>query len=161
MVHAEIVNAADNELYLRDKYYTPFLDLAIVYYMDGVHKYFDTYQEGVLFNQVLENIRKESCFCLKYDSGLYLADENGKNISIVAILDTQLLDSIREKLKIPFYLLPQSRYEIKVIPADEILELEKLESLQEELIASNDNLPADYIVTNHIYYYDSGLSIAV
>lgn len=62
MVHAEIVNAADNELYLRDKYYTPFLDLAIVYYMDGVHKYFDTYQEGVLFNQVLENIRKESCF---------------------------------------------------------------------------------------------------
>ena len=161
MVHAEIVNAADNELYLRDKYYTPFLDLAIVYYMDGVHKYFDTYQEGVLFNQVLENIRKESCFCLKYDSGLYLADENGKNISIVAILDTQLLDSIREKLKIPFYLLHQSRYEIKVIPADEILELEKLESLQEELIASNDDLPADYIVSNHIYYYDSGLSIAV
>lgn len=49
MVHAEIVNAADNELYLRDKYYTPFLDLAIVYYMDGVHKYFDTYQGGCSF----------------------------------------------------------------------------------------------------------------
>jgi len=161
MVHVEIVNAADNELYLRDKYYTPFLDLAIVYYMDGVHKYFDTYQEGVLFNQVLENIRKKSCFCLKYDSGLYLADENGKNISIVAILDTQLLDSIREKLKMPFYLLPQSRYEIKVIPENEILEREKLESLQEELIASNDDLPADYIVSNHIYYYDNELSIAV
>lgn len=92
---------------------------------------------------------------------MYLADENGKNISIVAILDTQLLDSIREKLKMPFYLLPQSRYEIKVIPENEILEREKLESLQEELIASNDDLPADYIVSNHIYYYDNELSIAV
>ena len=161
MVHVEIVNAADNELYLRDKYYTPFLDLAIVYYIDGVHKYFMIHQEDIFFYQVLENIRKESCFCLKYDSGLYLADENGKNISIVAILDTQLLNSIREKLKMPFYLLPQSKYEIRVIPADEILEQEKLKSLQEELIASNDDLPAEYIVSNHIYYYDSELSVAV
>ena len=109
----------------------------------------------------MENIRKESCFCLKYDSGLYLADENGKNISIVAILDTQLLDSIREKLKMPFYIFPQSKYELRIIPIDKVPQREKLESLQQELIASNDNLPADYIVSNHIYYYDSGLSIAV
>ena len=160
-MHIEIVNKDDNELYLADKYYTLFLDLAIIYYIDDVHKYFDTHQEDILFNYVLENIRKKSSFCLKYDSSLYLVDENGKNISIVAVLDTQLLDSIQKELKASFYLLPQSKYEIKVIPAGEILEREKLESLQQELITSNDDLPADYIVSNHIYYYDSGLSIAV
>lgn len=160
MVHVEIVNRADNELYLRDKYYTPFLDLAIVYYIDGVHKYFMIHQEEIFFNQVLENIRRESSFCLKYDSGLYLTDVNGKNISIVAILDTLLLDSIQKELKSPFYILPQSKYELRIIRVGEILQLE-LESLKQELVTSNDNLPADYIVSNHIYYYDSGLSIAV
>lgn len=160
MVHVEIVNRADNELYLRDKYYTPFLDLAIVYYIDGVHKYFMIHQEEIFFNQVLENIRRESSFCLKYDSGLYLTDVNGKNISIVAILDTLLLDSIQKELKSPFYILPQSKYELRIIPVGEILQLE-LESLKQELVTSNDNLPADYIVSNHIYYYDSELSIAV
>lgn len=160
-MHIEIVNKDDNELYLADKYYTLFLDLAIIYYIDDVHKYFDTHQEDILFNYVLENIRRECSFCLKYDSGLYLADANGGNISIVAILDMQLLESIREKLKIPFYIFPQSKYELRIIPIDKVPQREKLESLQQELIASNDDLPADYIVSNHIYYYDSGLSIAV
>lgn len=160
-MRVEIVNKEDSILYLKDKYYTPFLDLAIVYYIDGVHKYFMIHQEDIFFNQVLENIRRESSFCLKYDSGLYLSDMNGKNISIVAILDTLLLDSIQKELKDPFYILPQSKYELRIIPVDKVLQREKLESLQQELIASNDDLPADYIVSNHIYYYNNGLSIAV
>lgn len=162
---AKIVNKTDNMLYLKDKYYTPILDLAIIYYIPvgDTYEYFVTYHNENFFKQMLKKIRKESKFCLakKCDSELYLVDENEKNISIVAILDTLLLDSIQKELKNPFYILPQSKYELRIIPAGEILQVEKLESLKKELIASNDNLPADYIVSNHIYYYDSGLSIAV
>lgn len=160
-MHIEIVNKTDNELYLKDKYYMPFLDLAIVYHMDGVHKYFVTHQETILFKRVLETIHRESEFCLKYGKVLSLVDKNEKNISIVAILDTLLLGSIQKELKDTFYILPQSKYELRIIPAGEIPEREKLEFLQEGLIASNDDLPAEYIVSNHIYYYDSELSVAV
>ena len=89
----------------------------------------------------------------------HLVDENRKNISIVAIFDTQLLDSIQKELMTPFYIIPYSIYEVEIIPANR--RIRELKKLQKELIASNDDLPADYIVSNHIYYYDSGLSIAV
>lgn len=161
-IHAKIVNKTDNMLYLKDKYYTPILDLAIVYYIPvgDTYKYFATYNEN-LFKQMLKKIRTESKFCLTKDSELYLVDENGKNISIVAILDKQLLDSIQKELKTPFYLFPQSKYDLRIIPAGEILQIEKLENLKKELIASNDDLPADYIVSNHIYYYNNELSVAI
>ena len=160
---AKIVNKADNMLYLKDKYYTIILDLAIVYYIPvgDTYEYFATYHNENLFKQMLKKIRKESRFCLtkKCDSELYLVDENRKNISIVAIFDTQLLDSIQKELMTPFYIIPYSIYEVEIIPANR--RIRELKKLQKELIASNDDLPADYIVSNHIYYYDSGLSIAV
>ena len=164
MVHVEIVNAADNELYLRDKYYTPFLDLAIVYYrsIDGVRKYFVTHQEDIpyTFKQILDNIVSKSEFCLKQEENLILFDKKQQNKSIVAILDNQLLNSIQSQLG-PFFILPQSTYELRIIPQNKIIQQEELENLKKKLTASNDNLPAEYIVSNHIYYYNRVLTVAV
>ena len=112
----EIVNKSDNILYLQDKYYTPFLDLAVVYYIpiNNTYKYFITHQDVILFSnifkeflykQALENLHRESNFRLKHDSA-FLIDENKKNISIAAILDIQLLNSVQKDLGTPFYILP-------------------------------------------------------
>lgn len=162
MVHVEIVNRADNELYLRDKYYTPFLDLAVVYYVEDVHKYFDTHQEDIpyTFKQILDNTVSKSEFCLKQEGDLLLFDKKQQNKSIVAILDNRLLNSIQDQLG-SFYILPQSTYELRIIPQSEIVQQEELGNLKRKLTASNDDLPAEYIVSNHIYYYNRVLTVAV
>lgn len=164
MVHVEIVNRADNELYLRDKYYTPFLDLAVLYYIsiDGVYKYFAPCQEDIphTSKRILDNIVSKSEFCLKQDGDLILFDKKQQNKSIVAILDNRLLNSIQSQLG-PFFILPQSTYELRIIPQNKIIQQEELENLKKKLTASNDNLPAEYIVSNHIYYYNRVLTVAV
>lgn len=167
----DLINPSDNILYLKDKCYTSFLDLAIVYYIalnshqkfwfpKNVFKKWSITPE-LLRKQALENIHKTSQFALKYYPFLSLHDTCEKSKNIVALVDTQLLNSIRQELATSFYIFPQSQYEIRIIPEYEIIQRENLKNLKKELISSNDNLPADYIVSNHIYHYNKTLTIAI
>lgn len=167
----DVVNLSDNILYLKDKYYTSLLDLAIVYYITpnshqkfwlpkNIFKKWSITPE-LLWKQITENVHKTSQFALKYYPFLSLYDACEKNKNIVVLVDTQLLNSIREELATSFYIFPQSQYEIRIIPDYEIIQRENLENLRKKLIASNDNLPTDYIVSNHIYHYNKTLTIAI
>ena len=99
----DVVNLSDNILYLKDKCYTSFLDLAIVYYIapnshqkfwlpKNVFKKWSITPE-LLRKQALENIHKTSQFALKYYPFLSLHDTCEKSKNIVALVDTQLLNS--------------------------------------------------------------------
>lgn len=167
----DVVNLNDNILYLKDKCYTSFLDLAIVYYIapnshqkfwlpKNVFKKWSITPE-LLRKQALENIHKTSQFALKYYPFLSLHDTCEKSKNIVALVDTQLLNSIHKELATSFYIFPQSQYEIRIIPEYEIIQRENLKNLKKELISSNDNLPVDYIVSNHIYHHNKTLTIAI
>lgn len=55
-----------------------------------------------------------------------LHDTCEKSKNIVALVDTQLLNSIHKELATSFYIFPQSQYKIRIIPEYEIIQRENL-----------------------------------
>lgn len=171
-LYVEIVNKAWNEQYLEHKYYVPFLDLAVVYYIDTQPDYKEasshrgtavakdifkiwSVEPEVIWKQVLENMGKESLFLMlivteEENSLMTFEDAFQKNQGALALLQKGILDETKKKLEEPFYILPVSIFELMIVPkskADEVEEMKKA------IVESNDGMPTEFLLSNSVYYY--------
>ena len=171
-LYVEIVNKEWNEQYLEYKYYVPFLDLAVVYYIDTQADYKNapvhrgtavtkdifkiwSVEPEVIWKQVLENMEKESRFLMviiteKENSLMTFEDAFQKNQGALALLQNPILDEAKKKIGESFYILPVSIFELMIVPesqADEVKEMKKA------IIESNAEMPIEYLLSNNVYYY--------
>ena len=151
-LYVEMVNKEWNEQYLEHKYYVPFLDLAVVYYIDTQPDYKEapshrgtavtkdifkiwSVEPEVIWKQVLENMGKESLFLM-----LIVTEELQKSV----------LDEAKKKIGASFYMLPVSIFELMIVPESQA---DEVEEMKKAIIESNKELPAEYLLSNSVYYY--------
>ena len=171
-LYVEIVNKAWNEQYLEHKYYVPFLDLAVVYYIDTQPDYKETLshrgtavtkdifkiwsvEPEVIWKQVLENMGKESLFLMlvvteEENSLITFEDAFQKNQGALALLQKSILDEAKKKLEEPFYILPVSIFELMIVPESQA---DEVEEMKKAIIESNDGMPTEFLLSNSVYYY--------
>lgn len=171
-LYVEIVNKEWNEQYLEHKYYVPFLDLAVVYYIDTQADYKDapshrgtavtkdifkiwSVEPEVIWKQVLENMEKESRFLMvivteKENSLMTFEDAFQKNQGALALLQKPILDEAKKKIGESFYILPVSIFELMIVPKSQA---DKVEEMKKAIIESNAEMPEEYLLSNSVYYY--------
>lgn len=169
-LYVEMVNKEWNEQYLEHKYYVPFLDLAVVYYIDTQLDYKEapahcgtavtkdifkiwSVESEVIWEQVLENMGKESLFLMSIVTGkgvLTFKDALRKNQGALALLQKNILIETKKKLEEPFYILPVSIYELMIVPESLVDDIEKMKNI---IVESNSEIPTEYLISNNIYYY--------
>lgn len=171
-IYVEMVNRKWNEQYLEHKYYVPFLDLAVVYYIDTQADYKDapshrgtavtkdifkiwSVEPEVIWKQVLENMEKESRFLMvivteKENSLMTFEDAFQKNQGALALLQKPILDEAKKKIGESFYMLPVSIFELMIVPESQA---DEVEEMKKAIIESNKELPAEYLLSNNVYYY--------
>ena len=171
-LYVEMVNRKWNEQYLEHKYYVPFLDLAVVYYIDtqldyknapehrGTAVTKDTFkiwsvEPEVIWKQVLENMGKESLFLMlvvteEENSLMTFEDAFQKNQGALALLQKSILDEAKKKLEEPFYILPVSIFELMIVPESQA---DEVEEMKKAIIESNHEMPVEYLLSNNVYYY--------
>lgn len=171
-LYVEMVNRKWNEQYLEHKYYVPFLDLAVVYYIDTQLDYKNapehrgtavtkdifkiwSVEPEVIWKQVLENMGKESLFLMlvvteEENSLMTFEDAFQKNQGALALLQKSILDEAKKKLEEPFYILPVSIFELMIVPESQA---DEVEEMKKAIIESNKELPAEYLLSNTVYYY--------
>ncbi len=171
-LYVEMVNRKWNEQYLEHKYYVPFLDLAVVYYIDTQLDYKDapehrgtavtkdifkiwSVEPEVIWKQVLENMGKESLFLMlvvteEENSLMTFEDAFQKNQGALALLQKSILDEAKKKLEEPFYILPVSIFELMIVPESQA---DEVEEMKKAIIESNREMPVEYLLSNNVYYY--------
>ena len=171
-LYVEMVNRKWNEQYLEHKYYVPFLDLAVVYYIDTQPDYKEapshrgtavtkdifkiwSVEPEVIWKQVLENMGKESLFLMlivteEENSLMTLEDVLQKNQGALALLQKSVLDEAKKKIGESFYMLPVSIFELMIVPESQA---DEVEEMKKAIIESNKELPAEYLLSNSVYYY--------
>lgn len=171
-LYMQVVNPKWNQKYLEHKYYVPFLDLAIVFYVDVQKKHNGILQHGgaavteelmniweidadTIKKQALKNLRRESLFQLvpiknDGDSLLTFCDIHNKNQGALALIQKELLNDTKDLLKESFYIFPVSLYDLMIVP---VSLADTVEEMKRQLLESNDELPEEYILSNNIYYY--------
>lgn len=171
-IYVEMVNRKWNEQYLEHKYYVPFLDLAVVYYIDTQADYKDapshrgtavtkdifkiwSVEPEVIWKQVLENMEKESRFLMvivteKENSLMTFEDAFQKNQGALALLQKPILDEAKKKIGESFYILPVSIFELMIVPESQA---DEVEEMKKAIIESNAEMPAEYLLSNSVYYY--------
>ena len=171
-LYVEMVNRKWNEQYLEHKYYVPFLDLAVVYYIDTQLDYKNapehrgtavtkdifkiwSVEPEVIWKQVLENMGKESLFLMlivteEENSLMTLEDVLQKNQGVLALLQKSVLDEAKKKIGESFYMLPVSIFELMIVPESQA---DEVEEMKKAIIESNKELPAEYLLSNTVYYY--------
>ena len=171
-LYVEIVNKEWNKQYLEHKYYVPFLDLAVVYYIDTQADYKDapshrgtavtkeifkiwSVEPEVIWKQVLENMEKESRFLMvivteKENSLITFEDAFQKNQGALTLLQRGILDETKEKIGESFYILPVSIFELMIVPESQA---DEVEEMKKAIIESNTEIPAEYLLSNSVYYY--------
>lgn len=171
-LYVEIVNKEWNKQYLEHKYYVPFLDLAVVYYIDTQADYKDapshrgtavtkdifkiwSVEPEVIWKQVLENMEKESRFLMvivteKENSLITFEDAFQKNQGALTLLQRGILDEAKEKIGESFYILPVSIFELMIVPESQA---DEVEEMKKAIIESNTEMPAEYLLSNSVYYY--------
>ena len=171
-LYVEMVNRKWNEQYLEHKYYVPFLDLAVVYYIDTQLDYINapehrgtavtkdifkiwSVEPEVIWKQVLENMGKESLFLMlvvteEENSLMTFEDAFQKNQGALALLQKSILDEAKKKLEEPFYILPVSIFELMIVPESQA---DEVEEMKKAIIESNHEMPVEYLLSNNVYYY--------
>ena len=171
-LYVEMVNRKWNEQYLEHKYYVPFLDLAVVYYIDTQLDYKNapehrgtavtkdifkiwSVEPEVIWKQVLENMGKESLFLMlvvteEENSLMTFEDAFQKNQGALALLQKSILDEAKKKLEEPFYILPVSIFELMIVPESQA---DEVEEMKKAIIESNHDMPVEYLLSNNVYYY--------
>ena len=171
-LYVEMVNKEWNEQYLEHKYYVPFLDLAVVYYIDTQPDYKEapshrgtavtkdifkiwSVEPEVIWKQVLENMEKESRFLMvivteKENSLMTFEDAFHKNQGALALLQKPILDEAKKKIGESFYILPVSVFELMIVPESQA---DEVEEMKKAIIESNAEMPAEYLLSNSVYYY--------
>lgn len=171
-LYVEMVNRKWNEQYLEHKYNVPFLDLAVVYYIDTQLDYKNapehrgtavtkdifkiwSVEPEVIWKQVLENMGKESLFLMlvvteEENSLMTFEDAFQKNQGALALLQKSILDEVKKKLEEPFYILPVSIFELMIVPESQA---DEVEEMKKAIIESNHEMPVEYLLSNNVYYY--------
>ena len=171
-LYVEMVNRKWNEQYLEHKYYVPFLDLAVVYYIDTQLDYKNapehrgtavtkdifkiwSVEPEVIWKQVLENMGKESLFLMlvvteEENSLMTFEDAFQKNQGALALLQKSILDEAKKKLEEPFYILPVSIFELMIVPESQA---DEVEEMKKAIIESNHEMPVEYLLSINVYYY--------
>ena len=171
-LYVEMVNRKWNEQYLEHKYYVPFLDLAVVYYIDTQPDYKEapshrgtavtkdifkiwSVEPEVIWKQVLENMGKESLFLMlivteEENSLMTLEDVLQKNQGALALLQKSVLDEAKKKIGESFYMLPVSIFELMIVPESQA---DEVEEMKKAIIESNHEMPVEYLLSNNVYYY--------
>ena len=171
-LYVEMVNRKWSEQYLEHKYYVPFLDLAVVYYIDTQLDYKNapehrgtavtkdifkiwSVEPEVIWKQVLENMGKESLFLMlvvteEENSLMTFEDAFQKNQGALALLQKSILDEAKKKLEEPFYILPVSIFELMIVPESQA---DEVEEMKKAIIESNHEMPVEYLLSNNVYYY--------
>ena len=171
-LYVEIVNKEWNKQYLEHKYYVPFLDLAVVYYIDTQPDYKEapshrgtavtkdifkiwSVEPEVIWKQVLENMGKESLFLMlivteEENSIMTFEDVLQKNQGALALLQKSVLDEAKKKIGESFYMLPVSIFELMIVPESQA---DEVEEMKKAIIESNHEMPVEYLLSNNIYYY--------
>ena len=171
-IYMQVVNQEWNKKYLEHKYYVPFLDLAIVFYVDVQKNCNGILQHGgaavteelmniwgidadTIKEQAFKNLRRESIFQLipiknDEDPLLTFCDIYNKNQGALALIQKELLNTTKELLKESFYIFPVSLYDVMIVP---VSLTDSVEEMKRQLLESNDELPEGYILSNNIYYY--------
>lgn len=171
-LYVEMVNRKWTEQYLEHKYYVPFLDLAVVYYIDTQLDYKNapehrgtavtkdifkiwSVEPEVIWKQVLENMGKESLFLMlvvteEENSLMTFEDAFQKNQGALALLQKSILDEAKKKLEEPFYILPVSIFELMIVPESQA---DEVEEMKKAIIESNHEMPVEYLLSNNVYYY--------
>ena len=171
-LYVEMVNRKWNDQYLEHKYYVPFLDLAVVYYIDTQLDYKNapehrgnavtkdifkiwSVEPEVIWKQVLENMGKESLFLMlvvteEENSLMTFEDAFQKNQGALALLQKSILDEAKKKLEEPFYILPVSIFELMIVPESQA---DEVEEMKKAIIESNHEMPVEYLLSNNVYYY--------
>lgn len=171
-LYVEMVNRKWNEQYLEHKYYVPFLDLAVVYYIDTQLDYKNapehrgtavtkdifkiwSVEPEVIWKQVLENMGKESLFLMlvvteEENSLMTFEDAFQKNQGALALLQKSILVEAKKKLEEPFYILPVSIFELMIVPESQA---DEVEEMKKAIIESNHEMPVEYLLSNNVYYY--------
>ncbi len=171
-LYVEMVNKEWNEQYLEHKYYVPFLDLAVVYYIDTQLDYKNapehrgtavtkdifkiwSVEPEVIWKQVLENMGKESLFLMLVvteEENLLMTFEDAfqKNQGALALLQKSILDEAKKKLEESFYILPVSIFELMIVPESQA---DEVEEMKKAIIESNHEMPVEYLLSNNVYYY--------
>lgn len=171
-LYMQVVNQEWNKKYLEHKYYVPFLDLAIVFYVDVQKNHNGILQHGgaavteelmniwkvdadTIKDQAFKNLRRESLFQLipiKNDENslLTFCDIYNKNQGALALVQEELLNNTKELIKESFYIFPVSLYDVMIVP---VSLADSVEEMKRQLLESNDELPEGYILSNNIYYY--------
>ena len=171
-LYVEMVNRKWNEQYLEHKYYVPFLDLAVVYYIDTQLDYKNapehrgtavtkdifkiwSVEPEVIGKQVVENMGKESLFLMlvvteEENSLMTFEDAFQKNQGALALLQKSILDEAKKKLEEPFYILPVSIFELMIVPESQA---DEVEEMKKAIIESNHEMPVEYLLSNNVYYY--------
>lgn len=152
--------------------YVPFLDLAVVYYIDTQLDYKNapehrgtavtkdifkiwSVEPEVIWKQVLENMGKESLFLMlvvteEENSLMTFEDAFQKNQGALALLQKSILDEAKKKLEEPFYILPVSIFELMIVPESQA---DEVEEMKKAIIESNHEMPVEYLLSNNVYYY--------
>lgn len=84
---------------------------------------------------------------------MYVLTNEQKLNGAAAILDDKMMDQIREKVGDEFFILPSSTHEVLIVPAEAGIELEALESMVQEVNATQ-VAPQDRL-SDHVYQYDA------
>lgn len=85
------------------------------------------------------------------DPGMYVLTNNSKSFGAAAVLDSDTMDEILEKVG-DFWILPSSVHEVLVVPKRAEMELSELEAMVQEVNATQ-VAPAE-VLSDHVYEYD-------
>ena len=79
-----------------------------------------------------------------------LEDVLQKNQGALALLQKSVLDEAKKKIGESFYMLPVSIFELMIVPESQA---DEVEEMKKAIIESNKELPAEYLLSNSVYYY--------
>ena len=86
----------------------------------------------------------------KENSLITFEDAFQKNQGALTLLQRGILDEAKEKIGESFYILPVSIFELMIVPESQA---DEVEEMKKAIIESNTEMPAEYLLSNSVYYY--------
>ena len=100
--------------------------------------------------------KNQTAFEMGFDGteqdAMYVISNTEKTFGAAALLDSESLDKFEEKIG-QFYMLPSSVHECSLVPKNEGVEREALESMVQEVNATQ--VAPNEVLSDHVYAYDS------
>lgn len=86
---------------------------------------------------------------------MYVLSNKQRLDGAAAILDSEIMHRVQEKIGNDFYILPSSIHEVLVIPADAYMDFRELEAMVKEVNAAQ--VAPQERLSDHVYRYDGGI----